>query len=209
MSHRTRLSLPIYLAGLFSFAATFLWLPHTTNPLHRGVGGPFQFLTVIALSLSTVVFTLGLAADINRTWSTTLSSLKAKLSALCATPLALLVGGAVLEQSRGRRGAVDTARARGAVRAGLGAPCGAGRGVDFGLDASEPSPVDHERQVGAGMMLTYWGWLEYCFSYNGWYPYPGLEKMSRSDMLITCFASACLMAGNTAMLKYLYRHVNK
>ncbi|KAK7946052.1 FAR-17a/AIG1-like protein [Apiospora aurea] len=184
-SHRTRPSLPLHAAGLLSFAATFLWLPHTTNPLHRGVGGPFQFLTVIALSLSAVVFALGLAADIKRSSSssTTLSSLKTGLSAMCATPLALLVGVLYWSSRAGRCGALGSARARGAVRAGLGASRGAGRGVDVGLDAAEPSPVEHERQ--------------------------GLEKMSKSDMSITCLASACLMAGNTAVLKYLYRQVNK
>ncbi|KAK8098716.1 uncharacterized protein PG998_011957 [Apiospora kogelbergensis] len=45
---RRSLSLFIHAAGLVSSTATFLWLPHTTNPLHRGAGGPFQFLAVIS-----------------------------------------------------------------------------------------------------------------------------------------------------------------
>ncbi|KAK8074325.1 hypothetical protein PG994_005224 [Apiospora phragmitis] len=90
-SRPSRLSLLVHAADLLSFAATFLWLPHTTNPLHRGVGGPFQFLTVLALSLSTIVFGLGLLADV-APQSPALYALKVRLSALCATPLALLVG---------------------------------------------------------------------------------------------------------------------
>ncbi|KAK7973478.1 hypothetical protein PG996_007704 [Apiospora saccharicola] len=210
------LSTLLHAAGLLSFAATFLWLPHTTNPLHRGVGGPFQFLTVIALSMATVTFALGLAADI--TQRSRLVYTKTRLSALVATPLALLV--AMLYWSN-RAAAAGLLIPRGhevpfvpdlglhvvpvvALTTDLLWPGSAaaayGMAAVRGRDA-----LAH----GTGLMFAYWVWLEYCFSHNGWYPYPGLEKMSKTDMFVACLASACLMAGNAVGLKKLYMKISK
>ncbi|KAK8103259.1 FAR-17a/AIG1-like protein [Apiospora sp. TS-2023a] len=210
------LSMLLHAAGLASFAATFIWLPHTTNPLHRGVGGPFQFLTVIALSLSTVVFALGLVADM--TQSSRLAYIKTTLSVRSATPLALLV--AMLYWSNR------------AAAAGMLIP--RGHEVPFVPDlglhvipvvalttdllwprstaAAFAMAAVRGRDAlahGVVLMFAYWAWLEYCFSYNGWYPYPGLEKMSRTDMFVACLASACLMAGNAVALKKVYMKVSK
>lgn len=182
---RKGLSTILHAAGLLSFAATFCWLPHTTNPLHRGVGGPFQFLTVIALSLSTVVFALGLAADINPRSSLPFY-IKTRLSALTATPLALLVG--ILYWSN------RAAAAGGLIPRGHEVPFVPDLGLHvvpvaaltldlllpaLKMDLLLPRSTAAAMAMaavrgrdglahGAVLMFTYWAWLEYCFSHNGW-----------------------------------------
>jgi hypothetical protein len=161
-------SIIIHTAGLLLFAAAFSWLPHITNPLHNGFGGSYQFLTVIALTISTMTFGLGLLADIFL--SKQLFLLKSIFS-VCATPLEVLVS--ILYW--GLR-AIDKKLV---VPPGHEIPFI----PDFGFHAipaimlildlivlSPPWSIKAYRALKLDLMLTflYWGWVEYCFSINRW-----------------------------------------
>jgi len=79
----------IHVTGLLFFAESFSWLPNITNPLHNGFGGSYQFLTFIALTISTITFGVSLfLAGVSLCKQ--LFTLKNILS-ICATPLEVLV----------------------------------------------------------------------------------------------------------------------
>lgn len=164
-----KVSVIIHVAGLLSFAVSFSWLPKIASPRHNGVGGSYQFLTIIALTMSTITFAVGLLADVSR--SKQLFALKNMLSA-CATPLEVLVS-FLYWGSR----AVDKTFV---VPPGHELPFV----PDFGFHAvpalmltldfmllSPPSSVDVYSAMILDLVLavSYWGWLEYCFSFNGWW----------------------------------------
>lgn len=159
----------IHVAGLLSFSASHSWLPNHRNPLHHGFGGPYQFLTFIGLSISTTTFGVGLLADIFRRKH--LFALKNILS-VCATPLDVLVS----IMYWGLR----------AVDKKLVVPPGHELPFlpDFGLHAmpafmlildlmllSSPWSVKaySALSLSSVLALLYWGWIEYCFSINGWW----------------------------------------
>lgn len=162
------ISTVVHTTGLALFAASFSWLSGHTNPVHEGFGGAFQFLTFIALALSTATFSVGLLADL---WpSRRLSSLKYMLS-LCCAPLDVFL-------------TVFYWPIRMADKSFVMAP---GHEVpfipDFGfhavpaifltLDVMLLAPawtVDASSATALGSLVafSYWGWVEYCFSQNGW-----------------------------------------
>jgi len=158
----------IHAAGILSFAASFSWLPNITNPLHSGFGGHYQFLTFIALTISTITFVVGLLADISL--SKQLFALKNILS-VCATPLEVLV--TILYWS------IRAVDKRFVMPPGHELPFI----PDFGFHAmpavmlvldlmllSPPWSIKAYSAMGLDSVLTflYWGWVEYCFSINGW-----------------------------------------
>lgn len=54
----------------------------------------------------------------------------------------------------------------------------------------------------------YWFWVEHCFSYNGFYPYPIFELLPTSGRIGLFSASAAVMALSTGTLKWLYGRIN-
>lgn len=158
----------IHVAGLLLFAAAFSWLPNITNPLHNGFGGSYQFLTIIALTISTITFGVGLLADISL--NEQLFALKNILS-VCATPLEVLVS--VLYWSLR---AVDK---RFVVPPGHELPFIPDYGfhampaIMLTLDLMLLSPpwsikAYSAMTLGSVLAFLYWNWIEYCFSLNGW-----------------------------------------
>ncbi|EXJ89468.1 hypothetical protein A1O3_02535 [Capronia epimyces CBS 606.96] len=202
-------SATIHATGLLCFAASFVWLPNITNPLHRGFGGSYQFLTIIALTLSTMTFATGFVADLSQ--NTRLAALKSRLS-VCATPLELLV----TISYWGLR-CIDKTLV---VPPGHEVPFipdfgfHAMPGIMIILDLMLLSPpwsikADGALALNSFMALSYLAWLEYCFSQNRWYPYPLLARLSMRQKLCLVPVSAVLMTGSTMALKRVYRRVNK
>ncbi len=161
-------STSIHVTGLFVFAASIAWIPKITNPLHNGFGGSFKFLTIIALTLSTITYAVGFLADI--TLSKRMLTLKSILS-LCATPLDVLIS--ILYW--GAR-AIDKKLV---VPPGHEIPFV----PDFGFHAvpailltidlmllSPPWPVRTygTMMIGPIFVFVYWAWIELCFSVVGW-----------------------------------------
>ncbi|CAH0055746.1 unnamed protein product [Clonostachys solani] len=158
----------IHVSGLACFTASFVWLPNITNPLHNGFGGSFQFLTIIGLAMSTITFGVGIITDV--TPKTELLALRGLLS-LCATSLELLIG-VLYWGSR----AIDK---RLVVPPGHEVPFIPDIGfhavpaialvLDF-MTLGPPWFISASQALGLGLVMafSYWAWIEYCFSINGW-----------------------------------------
>ena len=131
-------------------------------------GGQFQFLTIIGLLLSTITFALGLLADI--TLTDELFAAKNFLS-VCSTPLEVLVSILYWGLCAINRDLV--------VPPDLALPFL----PDFGFHAmpaimlsldlillSPPWTIKSYNAMALSLALAflYWGWVEYCFSKNGW-----------------------------------------
>lgn len=54
----------------------------------------------------------------------------------------------------------------------------------------------------------YWFWVEHCFSYNGFYPYPIFELLPTPARIGLFSLSAIVMALSTGTLKWLYGRIN-
>jgi hypothetical protein len=160
-------SLLIHLVGLGCFAASFKWLLQWETPMSRSYGGHFQFLTIIGLLLSTITFTIAIAADLSG--NSRLFAVKNTLS-VCAAPLEVLV--ALLYW--GIR-AIDK---RLIIQPGFELEWM----VDLGFHLvpaimlffdlvllSPPWAVTNYSATTLSMVLAflYWGWIEFCFSKNG------------------------------------------
>lgn len=161
-------SCTIHLTGLLFFAASFVWLPNITNPLHNGFGGSYQFLTIIALTMSTITFGVGLLGDIFL--CAPIFALKNKLS-LCATPLDVLVS--ILYWT------LHTIDKRLVIPPGHELPFIPDFGfhalpavmltLDFMLFGPHWSiKASTAMTLSLLLAVSYWTWVEYCFSRNRW-----------------------------------------
>jgi len=59
------------------------------------------------------------------------------------------------------------------------------------------------------LFFIYWAWLECCFSFNQWYPYPILEHLSTWRKLFLCIFSAGLMTGSAMVLEWVHGRINE
>ncbi|RQM08487.1 hypothetical protein DH86_00000504 [Scytalidium sp. 3C] len=59
------------------------------------------------------------------------------------------------------------------------------------------------------LAVSYWTWVEYCFSRNRWYPYPLLAQLSGWQKLFLCIILASLLASSMMWLQWLYERVNR
>lgn len=158
----------IHLAGLVSFASSFAYLFMFPTPISASYGGQFQFLTIIGLALAMVTFALGLLADI--TLSPQLFAAKNGLS-VCSAPLQVLVS--ILY---GGLCAIDKGLV---VPPELELPLLPDFGfhgmpaIMLSLDLlllSPPWAIKSYSAMAVSLTLAfaYWGWIEFCFSKNGW-----------------------------------------
>ncbi|KAI1375520.1 FAR-17a/AIG1-like protein-domain-containing protein [Hypoxylon crocopeplum] len=203
-----RLSMLLHLAGITSFMASFRFLSTWDTPMSVGFGGHFQFLTIIGLALASCTFAVGFLADV--TLSSRLFKVKNVLSA-CSAPLEVLIS---------------------ILYWGL---CAIDKSLvfppdfqldflpDFGFHAapalflsvdlillSPPWTIHGYSALGLSEFLAflYWFWVEYCFSRNGWYPYPIFDILSTWQRALLFTFSATLMTGSTMMLKWTYGKIN-
>jgi len=207
-SPKRTISTLLHVTGLLLFAAEINWLPNITNPLHKGFGGSYQFLTIIALTASATTFGLGLLADL--TLNKSITTLKTLLS-VCITPVDVLVS--VLYWTLF---AIDKSLV---MPPGHAVPLLPNFGfhampaILLTLDSMLVSPpwtigADGAMALGTVLACLYWAWLEYCFSFNGWYPYPGLLPLSVWEKGVVFIGSAGLMMGCTMGLKWVYGRIH-
>lgn len=62
--------------------------------------------------------------------------------------------------------------------------------------------------LSSGIAVFYWIWVNYCFTYNGWYPYPIFGLLSTSQRAGLFGVSAVIMGLMTLTLKWAYGVVN-
>jgi len=161
-------SLLLHVIGLGCFTASFRWLSQFEHPITEAFGGHFQFLTNIGLILAALTFASGLLADL--TGIEGLFLVKNAFS-VCSAPLEVLIS--LLYW--GIR----------AIDKKLIIPDGFQ--LDFLPDIgfhlvpavmltldllllSPPWTVTAYSAMSLSMVLAflYWGWVEFCFSKNGW-----------------------------------------
>lgn len=203
-----RISVLLHLAGILSFGASFRFLFTWETPMSAAFGGHFQFLTIIGLTFALCTYAVGFFADI--TLSSRLFELKNILS-VCSTPLEVLIS---------------------ILYWGL---CAIDKSLvfppefqldflpDFGFHAapalfltidllflSPPWTIRGYSALALSECLAflYWFWVEYCFSHNGWYPYPIFDVLSTWQRAILFTFSASLMTGSTILLKWTYGRIN-
>lgn len=163
------LSLLLHTGGLASFLASFKYLATgEQNQLAQAYGGYLQFLTILALALSTLTFAAGIAADV--TASRRLFSVKNGLSVV-TTPIEVLVAAMYWPIYAYDSSLLFPPDFMLPLVPDIGFH--AMPGLLLGLDALLFSPP---WTIGAIPMLAlsnvlafvYWAWVEHCYSHNGW-----------------------------------------
>lgn len=178
------------------------------NHINQSYGWHFQYLTIIGLLLATVTFTLGLLADI--TLNRRLFYYKNVLSC-CSAPLETLI----TTLYWGLR-AIDPELV---VPKELELPLTPDLSFHFVPTAmllidllllSPPWAISAlpALALSLGIAFTYWGWVELCYSANGFYPYPLFEILSTTERAGLFVGSALTMTLSTVVLKSLYGRVN-
>jgi hypothetical protein len=201
-------SLTIHILGLSSFAYSFHYLSAHPNYINSAYGWHFQYLTIIGLSLATATFTLGLLADI--TLNPRLFAAKNFLS-MASAPMEVLVsllywGLRVIDPEL-------------VVPKELELPMApdlsfhAAPSVALVLDLllfSPPWTITALPAFGLSgvIAVAYWWWIERCYTFNGFYPYPLFEVLDTKGRVGLFAASALLMAANTVVLSWVYRVIN-
>ncbi|KAE8356664.1 FAR-17a/AIG1-like protein-domain-containing protein [Aspergillus coremiiformis] len=198
----------VHLLGLSSFIWSFKYMHENPNHANEAYGWHFQYLTVIGLSLSTLTFTVGLLADV--TLSARLFLLKNLLS-ICSAPLEVLIsilywGLRMIDE---RLVVPDWA----VIPLGTDITFHAIPAIVLLIDLfllSPPWTITVLPALGLSSTIAfgYWFWIERCFSYNGWYPYPIFEQLPFEGRIGLFGLSAVVMALSTGTLKWLYGRVN-
>ncbi|KAL1952822.1 hypothetical protein VTO42DRAFT_4127 [Malbranchea cinnamomea] len=198
----------VHFAGLSSFAASFKYMVDHPNMANEAYGWHFQYLTIIGLTLSTITFAVGFAADVFM--SHRLFQLKNFLS-VCSTPLEVLISvlywGLRLVDER----LVKPEWSVISTSADIGFHAVPTIVLVFDLlYLSPPWTVTALKSMGLATTIAfgYWFWVEQCYKYNGWYPYPLFEKLTTPWRIALFGFSATVMTLNTLALKWLYSQVN-
>ncbi|KAJ5211470.1 uncharacterized protein N7498_003116 [Penicillium cinerascens] len=198
----------VHATGLASFFWSFKWMHDNPNQANQAYGWHFQYLTVIGLGLSTLTFACGLLADV--TLSRRLFLAKNILS-VCSCPMEVLISVLYwgLRMIDKRLVIPDWVFIPMHADIGFHAIPSIVMLVDL-LLLSPPWTISVLPSLGlsGAIAFGYWFWVERCFSYNGWYPYPIFELLPTPGRIGLFSLSAIVMALSTATLKWLYGRVN-
>jgi len=158
--------------------------------------------------MSTITFAVGLLADFSL--NPALFRIKNLLS-VCSAPLEVLISILYFGLCAIDKGLVVPPEMELPLHADIsfhGMPA-----IMLTLDLMLLSPPWAIRTYGAmsiSMVVAflYWGWVEYCFSKNGWYPYPIFEILTTWQRVMLFTFSAVLMTASTSLLKWVYGQIN-
>lgn len=162
-------SLVWHIAGIASFASSWKFLLGWKTPISESYGWHMQFLTIIALTLSFIVFIIAAVADVTR--STTLFRVKNAL-AVVATPLDVVVTILYFGISAIDPTLVVPPEYKIPMAVDLGFHFLPGLLLVFDyLMLSPPWTVGAPVVMGltTAIGFSYWYWIELCYSKNGWY----------------------------------------
>ena len=160
-------SATIHVIGLFFSFASFAWLPNITNPLHTGFGGSYQFLTIIALTMSALTFGVGILGHVFQ--NKQLFDLKGFVSKY-ATPLEVLISIFYWSLHAIDKSLVEPPGHALPLIPNLGLHAVPAIMLTLDMLASPPWIITACRAmiIDSAIFFAYWGWLEVCFSLNGW-----------------------------------------
>ncbi|KAI1202408.1 FAR-17a/AIG1-like protein [Nemania serpens] len=203
-----QVSMLLHIAGIVSFLASFRFLQNWETPISASFGGHYQFLTIIGLALALCTFTVGLVADL--TLSPSLFQAKNAL-AVCSAPLEVLITVLFWGLCAIDKNLVFPPESELELLPNFGFH--AAPGIFLTLDLlllSPPWTIDAFAAAALSQTLafSYWFWVEYCYSQNGWYPYPIFEMLSTWQRATLFALSAFLNLGSTMSLKWLYGKAN-
>jgi hypothetical protein len=180
-------------------------LTRTANS-NESYGWHFQYLTIIGLALSTLTFTFGLLADI--TLSRRLFAVKNALS-VASAPIECLIsilywGLRAVSPPNNFLFKNETHQ-----RLTLTPQIDTSLVLDL-LFFSPPYTIAVLPALGLSACIAfgYWFWIEQCYAYNQFYPYPIFDVLSTPGRVGLFAASAGLMALATGALVWLYGVVN-
>ncbi|TGJ84129.1 hypothetical protein E0Z10_g4635 [Xylaria hypoxylon] len=198
----------LHTAGIISFLASFKFLEEWETEISSSFGGHYQFLTIIGLALALCTFTVGLIADI--TLSPSLFQAKNYL-AVCSTPLEVLISILFWGLCAIDKDLVFPPDSELSFLPNFGFH--AAPGLFLTLDLllfSPPWTIDGFATVALSQTIAflYWFWVEYCYTQNGWYPYPIFDILNTWQRAALFAFSAFLMTGSTMLLKWLYGKAN-
>ncbi|KAH8815413.1 FAR-17a/AIG1-like protein [Xylogone sp. PMI_703] len=202
------LSLLFHIAGITSFSLSYKYLIDYPNYVSESYGWHWQFLTILGLTVAMMTFISGFLADL--TLSPALFTLKNTLS-LCSAPLEVLISILYWGIS-----AIDRSLV---VPPGLGVSMWADIGfhaapaILLTLDLLLFSPPWTIRALPAmglssSIAVAYWFWVEHCYRYNGWYPYPLFGQLDTPGRIVLFTIAASLMTASTILLQSIYGVVN-
>jgi len=193
----------LHILGLCSFSGSYWYLVHWPSPINESYGWHWQYLTIIGLTLATGTFVIGLLADL--TLSSRLFLLKNSLS-VCSAPLEVLIsllywGICAIDRKLVVPPDVDIAPF---ADIGFHLMPALFLAVDL-LFLSPPWTVHVLPAMGISFSIAfaYWAWVEHCFSYNGWYPYPLFGILTTPQRVFLFAGAAMTMTASTAMLKWI------
>ncbi|KAI8935980.1 hypothetical protein NX059_007484 [Plenodomus lindquistii] len=205
----------LHVAGLVSFYHSFKFLADNPNVFNESFGWHLQFLTIIGITICTACFTCGFIADVTN--SHRFFTLKNYL-ALIAAPIEIVIS--ILYW--GLR----------AIDDGLVIPPDMPLppllydlgfhlvpAVVLALDnllLSPPWPSIPANPQAPTIMLVastavafaYWYWIELCYSYNGFYPYPIFGILSTVQRVGLFALSGATMWAVGGMLRVTYVYIN-
>lgn len=163
-----QVSMLLHIAGIVSFLASFRFLQNWETPISASFGGHYQFLTIIGLALALCTFTVGLVADL--TLSPSLFQAKNAL-AVCSAPLEVLITVLFWGLCAIDKNLVFPPESELELLPNFGFH--AAPGIFLTLDLlllSPPWTIDAFAAAALSQTLafSYWFWVEYCYSQNGW-----------------------------------------
>ncbi|PYH49912.1 putative integral membrane protein [Aspergillus saccharolyticus JOP 1030-1] len=210
----------VHLLGFASFLWSFKYMHENPNHANEAYGWHFQYLTVLGLSLSLITITCGLIADL--TLSPRIFLVKNLLS-MCCTPLEVLISilywglRLIDEHLVIPDWAVIPLNAGDCLLLNIPAMTDisfhAVPSIILMIDLlflSPPWTITILPALGLSSTIAvgYWFWIERCFQYNGWYPYPIFEVAGFEGRVGIFALSAVVMALSTGTFKWVYGHVN-
>ncbi|ATZ46433.1 hypothetical protein BCIN_01g10300 [Botrytis cinerea B05.10] len=198
----------IHLIGLASFSLSYKYLFDFPTFINSSYGWHFQYLTIIGLTLAFLTFVFGFLADI--TLSPRLFLIKNSLS-LCSAPLEVLISVLYWGISAIDKKLLVPPEIYISPYADVGfhAMPAILLTIDL-LFLSPPWTINALPAMGLSSTLAvaYWAWVEQCYKYNGFYPYPLFGHLDTTQRAILFTGAALTMTGSTAVLKWLYGRVN-
>lgn len=208
-AHHNDLQKASQIAGLASFAYSFHWLTLDESPINEAFGWHWQHLTIIGLSLSTLTFLVGLAADL--TSSGRLFALKNILSVVTA-PLEVLISLLYwgLWTWDPKLVLPDWAPVLPfAADFSFHAVPAIALGIDL-LFFSPPYTISvlPAFALSGAIAVGYWFWVEECKRHNGYYPYPIFDALDYSGRVALFVGTAAVMTVSTVSLKFVHGLLN-
>ncbi|PGH10663.1 hypothetical protein AJ79_05377 [Helicocarpus griseus UAMH5409] len=201
-------SAAVHFAALTSFTLSFKYILDHPDLANEAYGWHFQYLTIIGLTMATLTSLVGLAADLFL--SRRLFAVK-NMFLVCSAPMEVLIsilywGLRIIDTKLVMPDWVEMSTE---ADIGFHAIPAMVLTIDL-LYLSPPWSIGALPSMGLASAIAfgYWFWVETCYQYNGWYPYPIFEKLSTGWRVVLFLFSAVLMAVNTVLLKYLYGRMN-